>query len=138
MRGRQNSGAVAERLDEQDDISQDLSYTDVVRRAGAKRVNGRLVREVLVPSGTTRVVDGKRKAIYFRQDRPVALTLKEAQATNSDYYDAERATWIRGGLKAEVEAPENLGNGPASHEIVLVDLPDGEDLSEEAAQELED
>lgn len=128
------SGTVAEPgfIEDASEITQDLSYERVLTKLGVRREGGRLVRPVLVPSGTTREVDGKLKAVYFKSTRPVALDLKEAQANNLDWYDAARQTWVRGGLKAEKDHPDNLGSGPASHETVLVDLdePGGQDAED--------
>lgn len=105
-------------LDSEDDITRNLSYEAILHGQGVRRRGGRLVREALQPRGRSQ--DGL-SIVYHKIERPVALTIEQARSEGSDYYDPNRETWVRGGLKPEREAPENLGSN-AGHEVVLVPI----------------
>lgn len=99
----------------QEDLAQDQGWASAedIQASGAdirKSRDGTWVRVVRRHTGQSVIRNGSLHHQVALEERPVAFTLQAARASGgrADYWDG--STWIRGGLKREAEAPENLGN----------------------------
>lgn len=116
---------------------------------GAYRDEGGVWRDVLEPTGRFRTnrETGRRETISRRVRRRVLVTFdaspegllkakRQAQITGQDFYHTGRDPksgqvigWLRGGVKREVDVPENLGTGSERFEMVYEPMATEDDES---------
>jgi len=96
------------------------SFADLPKEAGVKQDrDGTWFREINANTGRTRTVNGVLQHEMHKLRRPVALSLEDAKGSRADYFDG--SSWIRNGLKREIDLPENQGNVVAPTDVEWVD-----------------
>ena len=131
--------AVDPREDEQA-LTQDLNYEQILVGQGVRRRGSRLVRKVRAPfDGVEIERDGQKYMSYRMVEREVSLTLEQAQETETDYYHPGGtlnstpdvpAGWYRWGRKREIDYPQHLGAEASPWLEELVPVADGEEQTD--------
>jgi hypothetical protein len=121
-------------------LTRNLSYEQILVEQGVRRRGSGLVRKVHAPYPPQEIEqDGKRYLKYRMEERPVALSIEDAQAQAADFYHPGGALnsnpdvpagWYRYGRKREIDYPKNLGSDASPWLEDLVEIDETEDQSD--------